>query len=58
MRSFASFSEAAGEAALSRLYGGIHFRSANEDGLAAGSAIGEWTVSRYLQSKGNRSRKQ
>jgi hypothetical protein len=57
MRSFASFSEAAGEAAISRLYGGIHFRSANEDGLAAGITIGEWTVSRYLQSKGNRSRK-
>ena len=57
MRSFASFSEAAGEAAISRLYGGIHFRSANEDGLAAGMAVGEWTVTHYLQNKGNRSRK-
>src|SRR5262249_1446336 len=44
-RSFQTFSAAATEAALSRLYGGIHYRSANEDGLAAGIAIGEWTVS-------------
>ena len=57
MRSFASFSDAAAEAAVSRLYGGIHYRSANEDGLAAGIAIAEWTVSHYLQEKGNRSRK-
>jgi membrane-associated phospholipid phosphatase len=55
-RSFASFSAAAGEAADSRLYGGIHYRSANEDGLAVGIEIGEWTVSHYLQDKGNRSR--
>jgi membrane-associated phospholipid phosphatase len=55
-RSFTSFSAAASEAAISRLYGGIHFRSANEDGLAAGVAIGEWTFTRFLQPKGNRSR--
>jgi hypothetical protein len=57
MRSFASFSAAADEAAISRLYGGIHDRSANEDGLAAGIAVADWTVSHYLQEKGNRSRK-
>jgi len=56
-RSFDSFSAAAAEAALSRLYGGIHYRSANDDGLAAGIAIGEWTVSHYLREKGNHSRK-
>jgi membrane-associated phospholipid phosphatase len=56
-RSFGSFSVAAGEAAISRLYGGIHFRSANEDGLAAGLAIGDWTFSHYMEPKGNRSRK-
>jgi len=56
-RSFTSFSAAAGEAALSRLYGGIHFRSANEDGLVAGIHIGEFTFVHYLQPKGNRSRK-
>jgi membrane-associated phospholipid phosphatase len=56
-RSFASFSAAAREAAISRLYAGIHFRTASEDGLAAGIAIGEWTVAHYLQPTKNRSRK-
>jgi hypothetical protein len=55
-RSFATCLDAAEEAAVSRLYGGIHFRSANEDGLQAGINIGEWTGSHYLQPKGNRSR--
>jgi hypothetical protein len=55
-RSFPTCLAAAGEAADSRLYGGIHFRSANEDGLQAGISIGEWTGTRYLLSKGNRSR--
>ena len=42
---------------MSRLYGGIHFRSANEDGLQAGISIGEWTGNHYLQPKGNHSRR-
>jgi hypothetical protein len=57
VRHFTSFSAAAEEAMNSRLYGGIHFRFANEDGLHAGLSIGEWTMSNYLQPKGNRSRK-
>ena len=40
-RSFTSFFDAASEAALSRLYGGIHFRSANENGVQQGVCIGE-----------------
>ena len=56
-RSFSTCLDAAEEAALSRLYGGIHFRSANEDGLQAGISIGEWTDSHYLQLKGNHSRR-
>lgn len=39
-RSFASFWEAAEEAAMSRLYGGIHFRSGAERGLDQGKCIG------------------
>jgi hypothetical protein len=39
-RSFASFDEAANEAAISRLYGGIHFRGAIEEGLVQGRRIG------------------
>jgi hypothetical protein len=42
-RSFSNCLDAAEEAAVSRLYGGIHFRSANEDGLQAGISIGQWT---------------
>ena len=56
-RAFTSFSAAAREAANSRLYAGIHFRTASEDGLSAGIAIGEWTVAHYLQPKKNRSRR-
>ena len=39
-RSFGSFLEAAEEAAISRLYGGIHFRAAIVNGLAQGLKIG------------------
>jgi hypothetical protein len=55
-RSFSTCQDAAEEAALSRIYGGIHFRSASEDGLQAGSSIGEWTVTHYLLPQGNHSR--
>jgi hypothetical protein len=47
-RSFATCFDAAEEAAVSRIYGGIHFRFASEDGLQAGISIGEWTVDHYL----------
>ena len=56
-RSFAGFSAAAAEAGRSRIYGGIHYRSANQDGLAAGAAIGDLTFANFLQPKGNRSRR-
>jgi len=39
-RSFGSFFEAANESAISRLYGGIHYRSDIEQGLAQGQCIG------------------
>ena len=55
-RSFSTCENAAEEAALSRIYGGIHFRTASEDGLQAGTSIGEWTFVHYLQPKHNRSR--
>ena len=55
-RSFSTCIDAAEEAAASRIYGGIHFRSASEDGLQAGISIGEWTVTHYLQPTGRRSR--
>jgi hypothetical protein len=55
-RSFSTCEDAAVEAALSRIYGGIHFRTASEDGLQAGTSIGEWTFAHYLQPKHNRGR--
>lgn len=49
-REFNSFLEASEEAAISRLYGGIHYRMAIENGVAQGEEIGKWVVSR-LQIK-------
>jgi membrane-associated phospholipid phosphatase len=51
VRDFRGFLQAAREAALSRLYGGIHFRSANEDGLKAGLAVGEWTFKKTMRPR-------
>jgi hypothetical protein len=39
-RSFTSFEAAATEAAISRLYGGIHYRAAIENGMRQGRCIG------------------
>jgi hypothetical protein len=48
-RSFTSFSGAARESADSRVYAGIHFRSACEDGLTLGRKVGQRAVALYLQ---------
>ena len=40
-RSFSSFNAAADEAALSRLYGGIHYRDAIQNGLVQGKIIAQ-----------------
>jgi hypothetical protein len=40
-RAYPSFWATAEEAAASRLYGGIHFRSGNEQGLTQGKCVGE-----------------
>ena len=55
-RTFPTCLDAAEEAAVSRIYGGIHFRFASEDGLQAGISIGDWTFDHYLRPKGNRRR--
>jgi PAP2 superfamily len=47
-RSFTSFQAAASEAAISRLYGGIHFRAAIEGGLRQGQCISD-SIKNYLQ---------
>jgi hypothetical protein len=48
-RSFTSLSQAAEEAMNSRLYGGIHWRYDNEDGLAAGTALGTYVFATQLR---------
>jgi len=40
-RSFYSFNQAADEAAISRLYGGIHYRAAVDNGIGQGRNVGE-----------------
>lgn len=47
-RSFNSFNEAAKEAAISRFYGGIHFRDAIENGFGQGEQIGDYII-QHLQ---------
>ncbi len=46
VRSFTSFNQAAAEAALSRLYGGIHYRMAIEAGITQGRGVGDLVVRR------------
>ena len=49
-RPIRSFRDAANEAAMSRLYGGIHYRFDNEHGTEAGKRLGEYIVN-YLKMK-------
>jgi len=49
-RSFTSFRQAAGEAAISRLYGGIHYRDAIENGQEQGKSIGTFIVKKLRKA--------
>ena len=49
-RSFASLSQAAHENAESRVYAGIHFRTACRDGVQQGRKIGRFTFMHYLEA--------
>jgi len=46
VRSFSSFEQAAAEAAMSRLYGGIHYRRSIEQGVFQGRNVGRLVVAR------------
>jgi len=52
VRTFPSFIDAAKEAAISRMYGGIHYRAAIENGLHQGIKVGT-LVNEKLQMKKN-----
>ena len=45
-RHFNSFMAAAEEAAISRLYGGIHYRKSIENGQEQGISVGKWVLSK------------
>lgn len=49
-REFNSFHDAAAEARISRLYGGIHFRDAIEEGGKQGRAVGQWVIEKLKLS--------
>jgi hypothetical protein len=44
VRSFKSFTQASEEAAVSRLYGGIHYRPAIDNGVSQGKKVGEYII--------------
>jgi len=50
---FVSFQQAAQEAAISRLYGGIHYRAAIEAGQVSGRQIGEWVLQKIKLRRSN-----
>lgn len=52
VRSFTSFEQAANEAAISRLYGGIHYRQAIEEGQKQGRLVGQHLLSRVVTKPG------
>jgi len=54
-RSYNSFSEAAEEAGISRIYGGIHFLSANLSGLSSGAELGGYVSENFLRPKPGKS---
>lgn len=47
VRTFGSFEEIAREAGRSRIYGGIHFQSANEEGAKLGRKVAEFVMENF-----------
>lgn len=56
IRYFSSFNEAANEAAMSRLYGGIHYRAAIEVGVEQGRSMAEHIISKLDKMNNKTSR--
>ncbi|RYC68477.1 vanadium-dependent haloperoxidase [Spirosoma sordidisoli] len=51
VRSFKSFRDAANEASISRLYGGIHYRAALDNGQVQGEKVGQWVLQKLHTRK-------
>ncbi len=54
IRSFASFQAAADEAAISRMYGGIHYRKAVEVGVKQGRDLGKFVIDHLEMLEGSK----
>ena len=54
VRSFPSFRAAADEAAISRMYGGIHYRAAVQVGVKQGRDLGAFVVGKLNMKNGNK----
>lgn len=52
-RSFSSFIQASEEAAISRMYGGIHYRPAVDEGMVEGRALGNYILQNIKTRKEN-----
>lgn len=52
-RTFLSFNKAAEEAAISRLYGGIHYMPAIENGIVQGRGIGTFIIKKLKTKRAN-----
>ena len=50
VRNFKSFDEAANEAAISRMYGGIHYRAAVEIGIKQGRDVGNFILENMIMT--------
>lgn len=48
-RSFQSFMQAANEASISRVYGGIHYRTGVDAGAIQGREVGEYVINKFLR---------
>jgi hypothetical protein len=51
-RSYSGFTEAEKEVEEARVWGGIHFRTSDEDGIALGRQIGDLAVQRHMRPRG------
>ena len=50
LRTYDNFAQAADESGMSRIFGGIHFMSANVDGLSSGRNVGNYVVQNFLKA--------
>ena len=50
-KDFSSFYQAADEAAKSRVYGGIHYRTGMDGGIVQGKQVGKLIVDKFITQK-------